>query len=138
MNPSYPGPVKVRYKNSASVLYIVAGSVLIACGLLILLLDALSFWLILGPLLLAAGIVMRSMPFMTFEPAQGALYLHGPFGNRVRTFGAPKGQRLYFDGTALMRVGADGNPKKIRTGSANPTDLQHLHQAVWAGQQQGR
>lgn len=133
-----PGPaeIKIRYKKSVSVMYIVFGSLLLAIALVALLNDMLSFWIILGPLLLAAGIVSLSAPFIRFEPTTATLTMHGPFGNKVRTYGAPKGERISFDGTTITRQTADGKTKKIRTGSGEPEEVQRLQQTLWSMQQQ--
>lgn len=133
-----PGPteIRVRYKKSVSILYIVLGSLLLAIALWALLNSMLSYWIILGPLLLAAGIVSLSVPIIRFEPTTATMTMHGPFGNKVRTFGAPKGERISFDGTTITRQTSNGKTKKIRTGSGEPEDVQRLHQTLWAMQQQ--
>ena len=130
-----PAVIEIRHKSSTSILFIVAGSILLAIGLTALLLDALSYWLLLGPLFIAGGIVSRSKPFMVYDIGQGALFVYGPLGNKVRTFGAPKGERIVFDGTQVMRLRADGSQKRVRTGSGNPEDVQRLHQTLWSLQQ---
>ena len=133
-----PGPVevKVRHKTHVSVLYIVLGSLLLLIALIALLVNLLSFWIVLGPLLLAAGIVSMSVPCIRFNPATATLTVHGPFGNRVRTFGAPKNERIVFDGTRILRLAADGRAKTIRTSSGNAEDVRRLQQVLASMQQQ--
>ncbi|HLU28911.1 MAG TPA: hypothetical protein VKZ65_10770 [Glycomyces sp.] len=140
MYPAQPHPaaIDVRYKPSLSVVYIVGGSLFLLLSVLsILLQEPISVWLVLGPVFIVVGVLMRSKRFLRFEPAQGALYMYGPLGNRVRTYGAPKGERIVFDGANIMRLRADGKQKKVRTAStAHPEDLQRLQHALWSLQQQ--
>jgi hypothetical protein len=136
--PQPPATVDIRYKPFISVMYIVGGSLFLLLSVLSLLLqERVSFWLVLGPLFIVAGIVSRTKHFLRFDIAQGALYMYGPFGNRVRTYGAPKGERIVFDGTDIMRLRADGKQKKVRTAqTALPEDLQRLQHTLWSLQQQ--
>lgn len=139
MHPTHPqqapAVITVRHKPSLSVVFIVLGAVLLALGLLVLLADVFSMWIVIGPLFIVMGILFRSNPFMTFEVAQGNLYAHNAFGGRVRKWGAIKGERIVFDGANLMRLRADGTQKKVRTFSGHPEDVQYLQQTVWSLQQ---
>ncbi|MCH7231938.1 hypothetical protein L0U85_13900 [Glycomyces sp. L485] len=139
MNPGNApqAAIEVRYKSSTSVLLIVAGSIFLAFGVLALVLGTFSLWLILGAILLAGGIVSRSKPFLVFDAGQSTMYMYGLLGNRVRTYGAAKGEQLVFDGTNIMRLTAAGKQKKIRIGSGAPEDVKRLQQTLWSMQQPG-
>ncbi len=133
--PPTSGLIEVRHKASVSVMFIVSGSILLGLGLLSLFFELFSLWVILGPLFLVTGIVSRSKPYLRFDLGQGAMHMYGPLGNRVRTYGAPKGERIAFDGANVVRLRADGGRKKIRTSSGEPADVQRLQQALWSLQQ---
>ncbi|WP_100444255.1 hypothetical protein [Glycomyces xiaoerkulensis] len=139
MHPTHPAPqaqeITVRHRTVASVMFIVCGALFLLLGVLALTGDGPAVWLILGPVILAAGIVSRFVPFIRFQPATATLIMHGPFGNRVRTFGAPKGERLYFDGSNIMRLKPDGKQKRVGTGSGEPADVQRLQQTLLGMQQ---
>ncbi|GAB3223653.1 hypothetical protein GCM10027447_11590 [Glycomyces halotolerans] len=143
MNPARPsqpaGIIKVRYKPYVGVLYIAAAALMTGSGLLALVQNTFSpVWLIVGPFLLVAGILSLFNPFLTFDVTQGNLYMHGPLGNKVRTYGAAKGERLYFDGGEVMRVRQDGSQKRIGTGSGRAEEVQHLKQTLWSLQNRAR
>ncbi|HEU5128187.1 MAG TPA: hypothetical protein VFU12_09375 [Glycomyces sp.] len=133
-----PLRVDVRYKPSLSVMLIVAGSLFVLLATLLLALEERgSSWIVLGPIFIVMGVLSRSNHFLRFDIGQGTLYMYGPLGNRVRTYGAPKGERIVFDGANVMRLRADGTQKKVRTAStAHPEDLQRLQQTLWSLQQQ--
>ncbi|WP_026925037.1 hypothetical protein [Glycomyces arizonensis] len=139
MHPTHPQQapalITVRHKPSNSVLFIVFGSVLLALSLALLFADRFSVWIAIGPLFIVAGILSRSAPFMTFDIAQGNLYMHNLFGGRVRKWGAIKSERIVFDGANLVRLRADGTQKKVRTSAGRPEDVQYLQQTVWSLQQ---
>lgn len=141
MHPTHPhqppttGVIEVRHKASVSVMFIVSGSILLGLGVLTLFLEMFSLWVVLGPLFLVTGIVSRSKPFLSFDLGQGSMHVYGPLGNRVRTYGTPKGERIVFDGANVVRLRADGGRKKIRTSSGEPADVQRLQQTLWSLQQ---
>lgn len=137
-HPHAPARVDVRYKPSLSVMYLVAGSLfLVLAVLMFVTAERVSFWIVLGPLFIVVGVLSRTNHFLRFDIGQGTLYMYGPLGNRVRTYGAPKGERIVFDGANVMRLRADGTQKKVRTAStAHPEDLQRLQQTLWSLQQQ--
>lgn len=136
MNPNAPAPVlKARWKTVWPVLYIVAGGLFLLLALIALTQGGISLYLILGPLLLAMGILSLTMPIYSYEPPTGAFYMHHPFGYRMRTWGAPKGERLWWDGTNLMRILPDGKQKRVKLNYGRPEEVGAIVQAIAAQQQ---
>ncbi|MDN3238462.1 hypothetical protein [Glycomyces tritici] len=126
--PQNPYLVPVKYGTGLSVLNIVAGGLLLLLGVLALLGGRFSFWLVLGPLLLAMGILSLTRPYATYDTATGALDLFHPFGYRMRSYGAPKGERIYFDPakSKIMRARQSGGPRKVSMVGMNRDDLARL------------
>ncbi|WP_460499130.1 hypothetical protein [Glycomyces tarimensis] len=127
--------IDIRFKTYLSVLYIVAGSLMTASGLIVLLRGGLPIWIIIGPLILATGITALAKPFMTYDIGQASLYVRGPFGNTVRTFGAVKGERIVLNGKDIVRLLPDGRQKKLSVISANLDDVGRLMRYLPSPQQ---
>lgn len=127
-----PYLIAVKYSTALSVLNVVAGGVLFLVGVLALLAGGISFWLILGPLLLIMGILSFSKPYCTYDTATGALDLFHPFGYRMRSYGAPKGERIYFDPakSKIMRARQNGGPRKVSMVGMNKDQLARLISAL--------
>ncbi|MFC3495230.1 hypothetical protein [Glycomyces rhizosphaerae] len=123
-----PYRIDVKYSTALSVLNVVAGGLLFLLGVLALLGGRISFWLILGPLLLIMGILSFSKPYCTYDTATGALDLFHPFGYRMRSYGAPKGERIYFDPakSKIMRARQNGGPRKVSMVGMNKDELARL------------
>lgn len=123
-----PYLVTVKYGTGLAVLNIVAGGILGLLGVLALVGGRFSFWIILGPLFLIMGILSFTRPYCTYDTATGALDLFHPFGYRMRSYGAPKGERIYFDPakSKIMRVGQNGKPRKVSMVGMNRDDLARL------------
>lgn len=125
-----PNPylVAVKYSTGLATLYVVAGALLGLLAVVALIGGRISFWLILGPLFLIMGILAYSKPYATYDTATGALDLFHPFGYRMRSYGAPKGERIYFDATKskIMRARQNGGPRKVGMMGMNRDDLARL------------
>lgn len=126
--PQNPNIVSVKYSTGLSVLNVVAGGLLFLVALLVLIGGAISFWLVLGPLLLIMGIMSFTKPYCTYDTATGALDLFHPFGYRMRAYGAPKGERIYFDPakSKIMRARQSGGPRKVSMIGMNRDDIARL------------
>lgn len=127
-----PAQIKVRYQLWMPIVFVVTGSIMLVVAVLALAAGGLSYWLILGPLFLAVGVLYFYNPLLTYDPATGNIYMHGAFGNKVRTFGPGKGERLYFDGSAIVRLRPDGKHKRVKTTACRPEDVLNLHRAIAA------
>lgn len=125
-----PNPylVTVKYSTGLSTLNVVAGAALLLVAILALLGGRISFWIILGPLLLVMGILSYTKPYATYDTATGALELFHPFGYRMRSYGAPKGERIYFDQakSKVMRAQPNGKHRKVSMIGMNRDDLARL------------
>lgn len=136
----YPAPgetvLKLRHKTLYSVLYVVAGALFFLNGV-VALVDGrfAAFPLVFGLVILVAGILSFVMPAFSYEYATGALHAHALFGYRVRTYGAPKGERLWFDGQKVLRLRQDGKPRKVNVKICNDEDAGRLKQLLIAQQQ---
>ncbi|GAA1672815.1 hypothetical protein GCM10009830_18780 [Glycomyces endophyticus] len=128
--------VKVKYKTWAPILFTVAGALWLVVALMNVLVGTFSIGIITGPLFVLIGILTFSQPLASYELATGALHMHSPLGFKTATYGAPKGERLWFDGTNLMRVMADGRQKKVNLKAGRPEDVAQVVQAVAGAQQQ--
>jgi hypothetical protein len=126
--PPNPYLVTVKYSTGLSVLNVVAGALLLILGALALVGGRISFWLILGPLLLIMGLLSFSKPYAAYDTATGALETFHPFGYRMRAYGAPKGERIYFDPATskVMRARQNGGPRKVSMIGMNRDDLARL------------
>ena len=127
-----PYLIGVRLNTGMLVLYIVLGSLLFLAGLLTLLLGAFSIYLILGPIFLAMGIMSFRNPMYRYDTATGTLEMLNSFGYRARTYGAPKGERIYFDPvkSKIMRARANGSQRKVNTFGTNRDELARLIAAL--------
>ncbi|SDD17958.1 hypothetical protein [Glycomyces harbinensis] len=123
-----PYLVSVKVSTGLSVLYMVVGGLFILLALIALLAGAISFYLILGPLFLAMGILTLMRPYCIYDTATGALGLFSPLGFQVRSFGAPKGERIYYNpATAkVMRALPNGAQKKVSMFGVNKDQLARL------------
>ncbi|SDK55980.1 hypothetical protein SAMN05216298_0544 [Glycomyces sambucus] len=136
--PAPPQILKVRYKLWFPVLCTVVGGVLALVGLLNLMVGNFTVGIVTGPVLLLVGVPSFVNPYLSYEPATGGLYMHSPLGYRAATYGAPKGERLWFDGTNLLRIKADGTQKRVNVKLSRPEEIAPVLQAVTAAQQQAR
>jgi hypothetical protein len=126
--PQNPYIVTVRLATGFSVLYIVAGALFFLLGLILLLFGEVVIGVVVGPLFLAMGIVTLTRPFMSYDTATGALALFSPLGFQVRTYGTPKGERIYFDParSKVMRALPNGSQKQVRTFGVNKDEFARL------------
>ncbi|RRS01598.1 hypothetical protein [Glycomyces terrestris] len=127
--------LKVRYKTWYPVLCTVVGALWAVVGLLNALAGAFAIGIVTGPLFLLIGILTFTNPYLSYEPATGALHMHSPLGFRAATYGPAKGERLWFDGTNLLRIKADGGQKRVNVKIGRPEDVGQVLQAVAAAQQ---
>lgn len=123
-----PYVVTVKLATGFSVLYIVLGALFLLLALLNLLLGQINLSIILGPLFLAVGILTLSRPYCAYDTATGALALFSPLGFQVRSYGAPKGERVYFDPAQakVMRALPNGAQKKVGMFGVNKDELARL------------
>ena len=126
--PQNPYAVTVRLSTGLSVTYIVLGSLFILTALLQLLTGDVNLAIVLGPLFLVLGILFLSRPYCSFDTSTGELALFSPLGFKVRSYGAPKGERIYFDRTQakVMRALPNGQQKKVSMFGVNKEELARL------------
>lgn len=130
--------VKVRYKTAYSVTQIVIGGLFSVAGCFFAGIpgstESGTMILVVGVLFLVFGLLALNRPYCSFDPAEGALYMHPLIGGRSRPIGAPRGERLYLDGEDIKRVTAGGKERVLNLGfAANAEDLGRLKAAVRAG-----
>lgn len=132
-----PYLVPVRYGTGLSVLWLVAGGLFLLLGLIALAAGAFSLHLILGVLFTLFGVLSFFKPYAVYDAATGALYLYSPLGFQVRAYGAPKGERVYFDPakSKVVRAMPNGAQRKVSMVGVNREDLARLIQALYAANQ---
>lgn len=137
MHPA-PGEtaLKLRHKTFYSVMYVVAGALFLLGGLLSLTNGSFSFAWIPGILFTIGGILSFTMPAYSYEYATGALHAHTIFGYKVRAYGAPKGEQLWYDGQKLLRIAQNGKQRKVNLKICNVEDANRLVHLLVAQQQQ--
>lgn len=137
----YPPPpeteIKIRFSTGYSTTMVVLGSLILATVIIALLADTsvVNVNLFLGPLILLIGILSFSRPICSYEPATGTLRQNALIGPVVRTYGAPKGERLWFDGKKVLRVLPNGKQKNVWLTFSNKEDKARLIQVITAQQQ---
>jgi hypothetical protein len=124
----HPYVVTVKLSTGFSVLYIVLGSLFLLLALVQLLGGQVNVAVVLGPLFLAMGLLTLSRPYCAYDTATGALSLFSPLGFQVRSYGAPKGERIYFDpaGAKVMRALPNGAQKKVSMVGVDKDQLARL------------
>lgn len=132
-----PNPylLTARLGTAQRVLFIVVGSVLFVIALLVLLAGGFSIWLILGPLFLIMGILSSTNPYLRYDTATGELGLYSPLGFKSRTYGAPKGERIYFQTATgkVMRALPNGSQRKVSTYGVDKNELARVIAALPQG-----
>ncbi|MEU6247798.1 hypothetical protein [Glycomyces sp. NPDC047010] len=131
-----PQTLKIRYKTWYPVLFTVVGAVWAVVGVLNLVAGVFALGIITGPLFLLIGILTFSNPFASYEA--GTISMHSPLGFKVSAYGAAKGERLWFDGTNVLRVQPDGRQKKVNLKIGRPEEVALVVQAIGAAQQQAQ
>ncbi|THV28381.1 hypothetical protein [Glycomyces paridis] len=123
-----PNVVTVKIGTGLSVLYIVLGALFLLLAIVQLLTGDVNIPIVLGPLFLAMGLLSLSRPYCTYDTASGALGLYSPLGFQVRSYGAPKGERIYFDPAQgkIMRALPGGQQKKVSVFGVNKSELARL------------
>ena len=127
-----PQLLTARIGTVQRVLFIVLGGLLFALGLLALLAGGISIYLILGPLFLLMGILSTTNPYLRFDTATGELGLYSPLGFKSRTYGAPKGESIYFQAATgkIMRALPNGSHRKVSTFGVDRNELARIIAAL--------
>ncbi|WP_335986033.1 hypothetical protein [Glycomyces sp. MUSA5-2] len=138
MGSESTGAVVVRYKAGYSVTQMVFGGFFLVLGLFFAGIPGSTgngfMVMFAGLMLLLLGVLAYNRPYCTLEPAEGALYMHPLVGGRGRAIGAPRGQRLYLDGSDIMCAVPNGRERRLNLGfAANAEDLDRLKAALHAG-----
>ncbi|MCC3762030.1 hypothetical protein K3N28_02960 [Glycomyces sp. TRM65418] len=128
----HPYLIPVRLGTGFSVLYLVAGGLFLIIALLTMLAGAVSFHLVLGPLFLLMGILSFFRPYCVYDAATGALHLYSPLGFQLRTYGAPRNERIYFDpaNAKVMRALPNGRQRKVTMVGVNRDELARMLAAL--------
>ncbi|HEY1094713.1 MAG TPA: hypothetical protein VGE61_08420 [Glycomyces sp.] len=127
-----PYLLTARLSTVQRVLFIVLGSLLFVIALIALLLGGVSIYLILGPLFLIMGILSTTNPYLRYDTANGAMYLYSPLGFKSRTYGSPKGERIYFQAATgkIMRALPNGSQRKVSTFGVDRNELARIIAAL--------
>lgn len=118
--------IEIRFARRWSVVMSAMGVVLLVCAALSLLMPFIPT---MGPLalaglaLLAGGVRSLFRPRFRYDTETGALTVYMAAGPGTRGIGAPKGERVYFDGRRIMRELPDGGRRRVSTVGANRDDL---------------
>jgi hypothetical protein len=127
-----PYLLTARLSTVQRVLMIVLGSLLTVLALFALVMGGISLYLILGPLFLLMGILSTTNPYLRFDTATGELGLYSPLGFKSRTYGAPKGESIYFQAATgkIMRALPNGTHRKVGTFGVDRNELARIIAAL--------
>ncbi|GAA2132438.1 hypothetical protein [Glycomyces algeriensis] len=132
-----PNPylLTVRLGTAQRVLLIVLGGLLTLLAVFALTLGGFSIYLILGPLFLLMGILSTTNPYLRFDTATGELGLYSPLGFKSRTYGAPKGESIYYQAATgkIMRALPNGTHRKVSTFGVDRNELARVIAALPQG-----
>jgi hypothetical protein len=129
--------IEVRYKSGYATFQIVIGAVICLLGICLALLPGTGYAIAMlfpGAVLVTLGTAALSKPYCSFDPDAGALYLHPPLFGSPRPIGEPRGERLYVDGTRIIRELPNGKRREVKLSmTANEGDLARMRQAMPEG-----
>lgn len=129
--------IEVRYKSGYAVIQIVVGTVIGLLGICLALMPGTGYaisMLFPGAAFIALGAAARRRPYCSFDPGAGALYLHPPLFGSPRPIGEPRGERLFVDGTRIIRELPSGKQREVNLSmAADEGDLARLKQAMPQG-----
>lgn len=132
-----PGVIEVRYKTGYAVFQLVIGIVIGIMGVCFALVPGTEYAIVMlfpGGVLIALGAAALRKPYCSYDPDAGALYLHPPLFGSPRPIGEPRGERLFLDGTRIIREFPGGKRRDINLSmAANEEDLARLKQAMPQG-----
>jgi hypothetical protein len=128
-----PGPqdhrIKVRHKPFLPSVVVVCGLLVIVGGTVLVfgLSNPASIgFLFSGALFVALGGLQLAKPYCVYDPSTGELRMVDVFGFKDRVYGAPTGERLYFNGRNIIRALPNGAQVPVKTWPGNRTDLAHV------------
>ncbi|MFG3340134.1 hypothetical protein [Glycomyces sp. NPDC048151] len=127
-----PYLLTARLSTVQRVLFIVLGSLLFVIALLVLVAGGVSVYLVLGPLFLLMGILSSTNPYLRFDTSNGAMYLYSPLGFKSHTYGAPKGENIYYQAATgkIMRALPNGAHRKVSTFGVDRNELARIIAAL--------
>ncbi|THV28369.1 hypothetical protein [Glycomyces paridis] len=128
-----PRYIRVRYSRPTSFLMTGMGGVLMVVA-------ALSLFMPFIPLLVPIGLAglallgggLRSFfgQRYLYNPSTGGLTVFMAFGPGSRGLGAPKGERVFYDGRRIVRELPDGTRRRVSSTGTNRADLARLVEAL--------
>lgn len=125
--------IEIRFAKRWSVIMCAMGVVLLICAALSLLMPfvpTMGPFALAGLAFLAGGLRSLFRPRYRYDTETGALTVFMAVGPGTKGIGAPKGERVYFDGRRVMRELPDGGRRRVSTVGANRNDLARLIAAL--------
>lgn len=125
--------LEIRFARRWSVVMCAMGVVLLICAALSLLMPfvpTMGPFALAGLAFLAGGLRSLFRPRYRYDTETGALTVFMAVGPGTKGIGAPKGERVYFDGRRIMRELPDGGRRRVSTVGANRDDLARLIAAL--------
>ncbi len=115
-------------------------SVVLMCGLLVIsggvaLVSGLDNpggigFLFGGSLFVTLGALQLVKPYCAYDPAINELRMLDPFGIKDRVYGAPVGERLYFNGRNVVRTLPNGAQIAVKTWPGREADMARVIAAL--------
>ncbi|MFC3495229.1 hypothetical protein [Glycomyces rhizosphaerae] len=128
--------LEIRFARRWSVVMCAMGVVLLICAALSLLMPfvpTMGPFALAGLAFLAGGLRSLCKPRYRYDTETRALTVYMAVGPGTKGIGAPKGERVYFDGKRIMRELPDGSRRRVSTVGANKDDLALLIAALPQG-----
>jgi hypothetical protein len=125
--------IEIRFAKRWSVVMFVMGVMMLICAALSLLMPfvpTMGPFALAGLAFLAGGLRSLVKPRYRYDTEARALTVYMAVGPGTKGIGAPKGERVYFDGKRIMRELPDGSRRRVSTVGANKDDLARLIAAL--------
>ncbi|GAB3461287.1 hypothetical protein [Actinophytocola sediminis] len=104
--------MKVGYNPVVAAVSLVIGTMVLALGVIGLTNDSATPLLLLGPLLMLAGVLQLLRTYFEFDPAAGTIVVRAIAGPAKRRFGGQDG-RLAIANGRIVCTPADGHTRKV-------------------------
>ncbi|MFG3340133.1 hypothetical protein [Glycomyces sp. NPDC048151] len=121
--------IVIRFARRWSAVMFAMGVAMLVCAALSLLMPfvpTMGPFAIAGLAFLAGGVRSLFRPRYRYDTEAKSLTVYMAVGPGTKGIGAPKGERVYFDGRRIMRELPNGDRRKVSTVGADKDDLARL------------
>jgi len=105
--------VKVGYNPTWAVVSLVLGAMLLVLALIGLTNNGFNPLIILGPLLILAGVLQLVRTYFEFDPGTGVIVVRALAGPATRRFGGQGNGRLTIANNRIVCTQPDGRSRKV-------------------------